>query len=332
MKRMKWLNVIFILLLTGCESGRISSNQQNTQSPPIQQGNSVNACQVALGKMGQFSDQEGKVDYKSGERIFPLLSFIMTKHSITTTDSQQSVYMKDNPIFVTRNEKYPNTLLFAPIHSKRTGVLHGGVGFPENEVTKYYEPMVFVSEIDGKRVEPSTDIANKTVEVNRETWTNELAKYTEACNDSLILPPTKQAEPFFEYNGWTYPFSKEIDFVAGVDGVGLGLEEYGFHYPDEDKIQIPILIYSPQSTVDNVVMIQDGAELKFTRDKYNSDWQKFLGEDWHSFTSVEVDFDKEAFANADFDKIHSALPPFISDNPSTIQATINGEKVTFVNQ
>lgn len=287
-------------------------------------------CQRALEDLGQFSEKEGRVDYESGFRIFPLLNFIMTKKSIPANHLEQTVFMKDNPIFVTRNDKHENSLVFATIHSQRTGVLQGVVGFPDNEVTRYYESMVFG---EGTPQVPATDIGplNKSVDVNRETWGSELAEYTGVCKEPLILPPTKTERPFFDYNGAIFPFSKEIDFVAGAEGVGFGLLELGNRYPDGKKIQIPILVYSPKGKVENVVMIQDGIKLTFTEDENNRDWQKWLGKNWYAFTSEEIDFDENVFIKADFPNIHSDLPPFISENESTIQVTINGEKVEYVN-
>lgn len=316
-----------------------TNNQNNNVSTSPDTSNSpikdILPCQKALETGGQFSELEGYVDYKSGFRIFPLLDFIMTKHSIQAQDLQQSVFMKDNPIFVTSNKKYGHSLLFATIHSKRTGVLQGVVGFPNNEVTSYYEPMVFGSEQGFTPQVPATDIGplNKSVEVNRETWGNELVSYSNSCNEALNLPPTKTEMPFFDYNGKVYPFSKEVDFVAGTEGIGFGLSEFGnYYYPDERKIQIPILFYCPECKIENVVMIQENVELKFDVNKYNSDWQDWLGKDWHMFTSQKIDFDENLFAKADLSNIHSGLPPFISDKPSIIQVTINGEKVNYVNQ
>jgi hypothetical protein len=315
---------------TDIENNDLPISTEDSNSP----NKNTLMCQKALEERGQFSEQKGYADYKSGLRIFPLLDFIMTKHSLQAKHPEQSVFMKDNPIFVTGNDKYSNSLLFATIHSKRTGVLHGVIGFPDNEVTRYYEPMVFGSKQGFVPQVPATDLGplNKSVVVNRKTWVNELAKYSAVCNDTLILPPTKTESPFFHYNGKIYPFSKEIDFVAGVEGVGFGLAENGnYYYDDEKKIQIPILFYCHECKIENIVMIQDSVELKF-EDKYNSEWQKWLGKDWHAFTSEKIDFDEKVFAKAEFSKIHSDLPPFISDDPTTIKVTINGEKVEYVNQ
>ncbi|KZE73676.1 hypothetical protein [Paenibacillus elgii] len=311
-------------------AGPKKSIPKNTPEPASKE---IIACQKALENRGQFSIQDGTVDYQSGLRIFPLLHFIMTKQSVPANHPEQSVFMKDNPIFVTRNDKYANSLVFATIHSQRTGVLNGVVGFPDNEVTRYYEPMVFGENNGFTPQVPVTDAdpLNKAVEVNRETWGNELGELTKPCNDSLILPPTKTNPSFFKNYQAIYPFSKEVDFVAGADGVGLGLKAYGQRYPDGNKIQIPILIYCPEGRVENVVMIQDGVELTFKKDQFYDDWQKWLGKEWHAFTSEEIDFDENVFADADFANMHSKLPPFISQNPSTIQVTINGEQVEFVN-
>ncbi|MCP1311470.1 hypothetical protein [Paenibacillus tyrfis] len=352
---LQWMVVMAILsMLTACTGNMDSKSPESlkvaakTESPKVESINKgggvpkdspreaskeIIACQKALESRGQFSIQDGTVDYQAGVRIFPLLNFIMTKQSIPAKHPEQSVFMKDNPIFVTRNDKYANTLVFATIHSQRTGVLHGVNGFPDNEVTRYYEPMVFGEKTGFTPQVPVTDAGplNKAVEVNRETWGNELGELTKPCNDSLILPPTKKATPFFKYNGKIYPYSKEIDFVAGVEGVGFGLAEYGNRYPEGKKIQIPILLYCPNCSIENVVMIQDGVELTFNKDQCNDDWQKWLGKEWHAFTSEEIDFDEEVFAKADFANIHSKLPPFISQNPSIIRVTINGEQVEFVN-
>ncbi|WP_088829925.1 hypothetical protein [Paenibacillus tyrfis] len=356
---LQWMVVMAILsMLTSCTGNmdskspesikvavnndniRMDSEEKNTgpkksvsKNTPEQASKKVIACQKALEDRGQFSIKDGTVDYQSGLRIFPLLNFIMTKQSVPANHTEQSVFMKDNPIFVTRNDKYANSLVFATIHSQRTGVLNGVVGFPDNEVTQYYEPMVFGEKTGFTPQVPVTDAGplNKAVEVNRETWGNELGELTKPCNDALILPPTKKATPFFKYNGKIYPFSKEIDFVAGAEGVGFGLVEYGNRYPEGKKIQIPILLYCPNCSIENVVMIQDGVELTFKKDQYNDDWQKWLGKEWHAFTSEEIDFDENVFAEVDFASIHSKLPPFISQNPSTIQVTINGEQVEFVN-
>ncbi|SCW84698.1 hypothetical protein SAMN04487970_10674 [Paenibacillus tianmuensis] len=310
------------------------SKKSVPKDSPRQASKKIIACQKVLEDRGRFSVEDGIVDYQSGLRIFPLLHFIMTKKSVPANHSEQSVFMKDNPIFVTRDDKYANSLVFATIHSQRTGVLHGVIGFPDNVVTQYYEPMVFGEKTGFTPQVPVTDVAllNKSVEVNRETWVNELAEYTKDCNDSLILPPTKTDPPFFKYNGKIYSFSKEIDFVAGVEGVGFGLAEYGNSYPGGKKIRIPILLYCPNCNIENVVMIQDGVKLKFKEDEYNAEWQKWLGQEWHAFKSEEIDFDEEVFTEANFSNIHSDLPPFISDKPSTIQVTINGEKVEYLNQ
>lgn len=342
--------IIIISLVTACEKKIDSQGAKNypqpaqkSQSPMEPQGaektdpsakNNV-ACLKALEELGQYSEREGKVDYQSGRRIFPLLQFIITKKSIPANSPEQSVFMNDNPIFVTRNDRYANSLVFSTIHSKRTGVLHGVTGFPDNAVTNYYEPMVFGSNFGYIPQVPSTNLRpqNNPVEVNRKTWANELKDYANICKDSLILPPTNNARPFFSYNGKIYPFSKEIDFVTGAEGVGFGLDEYGISYfNNENKIQIPILVYCPKGKVESVVMLQDGVELKFTEDKYNSDWQKWLGKDWHAFKSEKVDFDEKLFAKADFAGIHSKLPPFLSDNSLTVQLVINGEKVDYINQ
>ncbi|MEK3725424.1 hypothetical protein [Paenibacillus sp. FSL H8-0034] len=300
----------------------------------ISANSSVAACQKVLEDRGQFSEQKGTVDYKSGMRIFPLLNFLMTKNSIQASDPEQSVYMNDNPIFITRNDKYGDSLLFATIHSKRTGVLQGIKGFPDNKVNEYYEPMVLGRKTAYVKEVPSTKIGpqNKLIEVNRQTWMKELAEYTKPCDDALVLPPIQTKLPFFKNMNAIYPFSKEIDFVAGVEAVGYGLSDYGNYYPDTNKIQIPVLLYCPKCKVENVVMLQNNAKLEFTPDKYYSDWQEWLGQDWHLFTSEKIDFDKKLFQKADLANIRSSLPPFISDSPSTIQVTINGEKVIYVNQ
>ncbi len=295
----------------------------------------ISSCEAALEFLGGFSDQEGGADYQSGERIFPLLHFILTKQAVPAVSPEQEVYMKDNPIFVTNNSKYEHLIAFATIHSKRTGALHGVVGYPDNEVINYYLPMVLDVTAENKEIIPSVEIgsSNEIIPVNRQTWSKELSSYTQSCNDELVLPPTQEntERVFLGYNGKLYPFSKEIDFVAGVEAVGFQLAEIGNSYPGENKIQIPILLYCPQCKIENVTMIQDGKKLKFKKDEYYKEWQQWLGKEWHAFTSEQIDFDEDKFKKADFDNILSALPPFISDNPSTIQATINGELVTFIN-
>ncbi|SCW29925.1 hypothetical protein SAMN04487970_10024 [Paenibacillus tianmuensis] len=360
----KWMLVVFILsIITACE-GKIDpqppqgneagtktvitnttglktdakekdskANQSISPDNVSSTNNKMLACQKELEERGQFSEYEGNVDYKSGPRIFPLLHFIMTKKSIEANEPEQTVYMKDNPIFVTSNKKYGNSLLFTIIHSKRTGVLHGVTDFPDNKVTKFYKSMV--GDIKRGNIQiPFTEVSprNRAVEVNRKTWENELAKYMEPCKDSLILPPTKTAPPFFNYSDYVYPFSKEIDFVAGAEGVGAGLEQSIKRYVDEKKIRIPILFYCPGCKVENVVMVQNNVELKFTEAEKNSDWQKWLGSDWHMYISEKVDFDEKVFADAFFYGMRTHLPPFISEYPSTVQATINGEQVKYVNR
>jgi hypothetical protein len=354
--RVKLIIVIVIfLIIPGCGAKKdsISLNKiqatQSSSTPPKQESSTnidnntfneidqnMDRCQKELESLGKFSVQGNKADYESGRRIFPLLDFILTKKSTPANIPKQLVFMKDNPIFVTDTEKYTNTLVFAPIHSKRTGVLHAVTGYPDNIVTNYYEPMVFGKKNDFTPEIPSVyvDSLNKSIEVNRETWVNELSEYTKACRETLILPPTNTKRPFFHYNGKIYPFSKEIDFVTGVEGVGFGLEEDGIAYygDDNNKITIPILIYSPQNKIENVVMIQDGVELKFHLDEhYSNEWQKWLGSDWHFLVSEKVDFNEDVFSKADFSQIQSNLPPFISDNSSIIQITINGEKVKYFN-
>ncbi len=341
-------------IITGCTVKKDLQSLTEVQPPKIsstsvQQENNTNSdtntsniaiqeifnCQRELEALGKYSIENKQVDYKSGYRIFPLLNFILTKKPVPSNIPEQSVFMKDNPIFVTDNEKYTDTLVFATIHSKRTGILHGVIGYPENEVTNYYENMVFGTEQSNFIPEiPSVyiDSLNKLVEVNRETWVNELSEYNKACRGALVLPATNTKAPFFDYNGKVYPFSKEIDFISGAEGVGFGLSEYGNSYYDDNKIAIRILVYCPQNTIEDVVMIQDGVELKFHLDnEYNSRWQKWLGNDWRLFVSEKVDFNEDAFSKADFSQIHSTLPPFISDNPSIIQVTVNGEKVKYFN-
>ncbi|WP_166241976.1 hypothetical protein [Paenibacillus turpanensis] len=292
------------------------------------------SCTQSLERLGQFSEEGDFVDYKSGLRIFPLLYFMLTKTSIPAALPNQAVYMQDNPIFVTRDEKHPNLLLFSPVHSKRTGALQGVIGFPDNEITEYYEPMVFGKKTGYVKQVPSTEIGplNKLIDVTRKTWGNELAEYTEPCKELLLLPPAKEEPPFFPYNGKVYPFSKEIDFVAGAEGVGLGLIENGILYPGDNKIQIPILLYCPKCQVEDVVMVQDQEELEFQPDRYNDLWKKWLGESWHMFLSEKIDFDEERFAKADLGNIKSSSPPFTDNKPTTIRVKINGEFVEFVNQ
>ncbi|PUA39403.1 hypothetical protein C8Z91_08210 [Paenibacillus elgii] len=358
----KWMMVVSILsIITACEgridpqpargnevgAATVATNTADLQTDAKEKDNKTNqsnnadstdpkmlACQKELEERGQFSASEGDVDYESGFRIFPLLHFIMTKKSIEANKPEQTAYMKDNPIFVTNNDKYAPSLLFAIIHSKRTGVLHGVSAFPDNKVTKYYKSMVGSAKQGEFPQVPATDVGptNKGVEINRKTWVNELAEYTEPCKDSLILPTTKTAPPFFNYSDYVYPFSKEIDFVAGAEGVGAGLEKSIQRYVDEKKIRIPILFYCPGCKVENVVMVQNNVELKFTEATTNSEWQKWLGSDWHMYISEKVDFDEKVFADAFFYRMRTHLPPFISEYPSTVQATINGEQVKYVNR
>ncbi|QGQ98818.1 hypothetical protein EHS13_30040 [Paenibacillus psychroresistens] len=109
--------------------------------------------------------------------------------------------------------------------------------------------MVFGSESGFTPQVPATDIgpSNKSVDVNRETWETQLSEYSRECKESLILPATIKESPFFQYNNKIYPFSKENDFIAGVEGVGFGLDENGnYYFPEEKKIQIPILFYCPE--------------------------------------------------------------------------------------
>jgi hypothetical protein len=292
------------------------------------------SCGQALEQLGQFSVADNLVDYKSGFRIFPLLHFILTKKSIPASMPDEAVFMEDNPIFVTRDEPNASSLLLAPIHSRRTGALHGVTGFPDNVVTKYYEPMVIGKENGNVKQVPSTDVGplNKLVEVNRKTWMNDLAEYTEPCSDSLKLPPMNGKGPFFNFNGQVYPFSKEMDFAAGADGIGYGLKEHGVRYPAENQIQIPILLYCPDCKVESVTMVQNQTELKFTLDELNAKWREWLGDDWFLFLSEPIDFDEKVFSNAELEKMTSTVPPFINNRPSVIYAKINGKKVEYVNQ
>lgn len=218
----------------------VINSATNKEDSPNNDRSTISAelsCQQSLEKLGQFSVNDGNVDYKSGSRIFPLLHFIMTKKSIKDNQTKQSVFMKDNPIFITSNEHYKNSLLFALIHTKRTGILNGVVGFPNNEVTTYYKPMLFSTDISSPQI-PATETStgNKYVAVNRKTWNKELSEDTKSCNDALALPPTITKSAFFEYNGAIRPFSKEIDFIAGAEGVGYGLKEWGNRYYHDEKI------------------------------------------------------------------------------------------------
>ncbi|GIP56044.1 hypothetical protein [Paenibacillus vini] len=268
------------------------------------------------------------------KHVKPLLNFIMTKQSVPASQEEEQVFMKDNPIFVTDNREYANILVFAPIHSQRTGALHGVIGYPDNEIKNYYVSMVLGDEPDFTPQVPSTDIGpmNKLVEVNRETWGNELKEYTADCNDVLNLPPVHTDSPFFDYNGALYPFSKEIDFIGGVEGIGNGLVEYGIRFPGDSQIRIPILIYSPNGEISEVSMKQNNNFLTFEKDKYFEEWRGWLGREWYMFESDVIDFDKDLFTNADFEDISSVTLPFSSDEPTTIRLRINGGIVEFYNQ
>ncbi len=293
----------------------------------------LEACIQAIHDRGFLLPEEGYVDYKGGFRIFPLLHFILTKESIPATRPGEDVYMLDNPVFVTEHENYADALVFAPVHSQRTGVIQGIPGMPQNEVTEYYTDILYgpVSHHLATDVGPT----NKSVPVTRDTWGNELSEYTEPCEDVLALPPAQDEPPTFHTSGAMFPFTEEIDFIAGQSRVGYSLLQTGKGFRFENKkiaeIQIPILLYCPGCEVDSVEMVQDDATLHFQTSKYDYLWKEWLGDDWHAFTSEWVDFDEDLFMKAELDKIDSDTPPFISDSPSTIGVTMDGERVTFMN-
>ncbi|XOK59610.1 hypothetical protein ACJ7K1_24020 [Paenibacillus elgii] len=298
------------------------------------------ACQKVLEERGQFSVEDGTVDYESGFRIFPLLYFIMTKQSIPANQPEQSVFMKDNPIFVTRSDQHKSSLIIAPIHSKRTGTLLGVPRFydnvnrfAENEVTQYYKPMVMAHSVFLPQV-PATEVGplNKSIEVNRVTWGNELKQFSEVCKDSLLLPPTSQQKPLYPSDEFLDPFSKEIDFVSGAEGLGYDVYIHSiYRYNEEGKIRLPLLVYCPGCKVENVRMVQNKKELKFAEDTNSSQLKEWLGEGWNIFSSEKVEFDVDSFSKADHHKIKTSLPPFMSENPTTIRVTINGENVEYIN-
>ncbi len=291
----------------------------------------LNACKAALEDMGHYSESNGKVDYKSEYRIFPLLQFIMTKKSIPASDPAQSVYMQDNPFFVTKNERYANSIMLATIHSKRSAVLFNEWGYTPNEVMDYYAPM----RLGDNPVLPATDKGpnNGFIEVNRKTWDHELATYTAPCQKVLNLPPTKTERPILENGQHMYPFLEEIDFVTGVQGIAAGLAEDQYLYdPEEKMMQIPILIYCPNCQIDKVVMVQDGAELKFEQHGQYENWQEWFGSEWHLFTSDKINIDLETLEEGDLSKIQSNFPPFNGDHPTRVQATIDGEIVEYFNK
>lgn len=352
--------IFFLIFITGCfkspsiqteleekaiiqensdnAENKVEENKEDPSKPSVPQGNAqsneaIGKCIRTLERLGQFSETEGYIDYESGFRIFPLLYFIMTKQSLPASKPGQEVFMQDNPIFVTQNSKDAHILIFAPIHSKRTGALNGTIGFPANPIMRYYKPMVLGDSPDYTAQAPSTDIGplNKLEEVNRETWVNELKEYTSDCKDSLILPPTSTASPFFDYNGATYPFSEEIDFVGGVKGIGYGLIENGMYYPADNTIKIPLLIYSADAEIGSIRMKQNGKYLKFQEDEYNQYWQEWLGKEWRLLVSEELTFDHELFKRGELEQIHSDLPPFISDESTIIEVMVDDRVVEFIN-
>ncbi|WP_166244101.1 hypothetical protein [Paenibacillus turpanensis] len=300
-----------------------------------QTSDSLIACANELERLGQYTAEKGDADYRSGRRIFPLLHFILTKKSVDAKEAADYNFVLDNPIFVTKQEEYSNSLVFSTIHTIRTGILHGTAGFPMNSVTSFYEPMVLGEDYDYKEQVPGVQVTpDRFVELNRESWISEFGDSSKACEDVLKLPPASTEYPWFDYNHAVYPFSKEIDFVAGVEGVGNGLHEFN-RYPEADssKIQIPLLLYCPNcSEVEEVAMLQEQKRLSFNKDPYYEKWQDWLGKEWHMYLSEPIDFDDDAAVKADFDKLYADLPPFVNEKSSFIEVTLKGDKVMFFNQ
>lgn len=281
------------------------------------EGNRVETCEQVLAKLGSYTLEDGKVSYQTGRRIFPLLHFMMTKQSLPAHSEDRFVYMMDNPIFVTPNDEYSEAILFAPIHSKRTFVLFTYTDDYSNPIKQFYSdmPSSLYTYID----------LEEAIDFTRDVWEEEFSTYAPLCEQELALPPRGTDTEWLDPITGTLPFTLEMDFIAGVDGAGFTLIQNGTsYYPDQETIQLPLLLYCPNCHIDQIVMEHDGEKWSFGPDEFRDEWQDTLGEGWFSFESERIDLD---YSWIEEDRLYE--PSLIQ--PTQIVVTIDGEDVVFVN-